>query len=206
MLVVGLTGGIGTGKTLVSGRLEELGAVIINADAVGHEAYRPGTEGWQTVVEAFGEGVLTPSGEVDRGKLGAIVFNDAEALKRLNAIMHPRMYKMIQERLGQLGEKGSEVVIVEAALLLEANWTPLVDQVWVTICAEDKVVQRLRDRSNLDEAAVRTRIAAQMGQSERAKYADAIIDNSGTLPELRDTVDKLWKDRIQPHKEQEQQR
>ena len=206
MLVVGITGGIGTGKSLVSEQLKELGAEVIQADAVGHEAYLPGTDGLRAVVEAFGEDVLTPSGEVDRKKLGAIVFNDAVAMKRLNAIMHPRMYRMVEERLEQFSRQGSEVAVVEAAILLEAGWTPLVDELWVTTCAEEQVVQRLRERSNLDEAAVRSRIAAQMDQSEREKHADAIIDNSGSLSELRLTVEKLWKDRIQTKKEHEQKR
>ena len=124
MYVIGVTGGIGTGKTEVSKILECLGADVINADLVGHEAYEPDTEGWREVVEAFGEGILTAGGEVDRKKLGAIVFNNPGDLERLNAIMHPRIYRMIEERIETLGRGGRDIVVVEAALLLEANWTP----------------------------------------------------------------------------------
>ena len=144
MFVIGLTGGIGTGKTQALRFLEERGAAVVNADILGHEAYEPNTKAWQEVVNSFGEEVLAPTGEVDRKKLGKIVFNDAEALGRLNAIMRPRIHEMVAERIGKLGEEGRGVVVVEAALLLEANWTPLVDEVWVTAAPEEQVLQRLR--------------------------------------------------------------
>ena len=206
MLVIGLTGGIGTGKSVVSETLEGLGAVVINADLLGHEAYRPHTETWQRVVETFGDDVLTPAREVDRQKLGAIVFSDAEALKRLNAITHPRIYEMIEERIARLNGQGAEVVVIEAALLVEANWTPLVDEVWVTTSTEDQVIQRLRRRNNLDKGPVRTRIRSQMPQTERVKSADVIIDNSGSLAELKENVQQLWNSRVIAHEENRRQR
>ena len=201
MYVIGVTGGIGTGKTEVSNILECLGADVINADLVGHEAYEPDTEGWREVVEAFGEEILTAGGEVDRKKLGAIVFNDPGALKRLNAIMHPRIYRMIEERIETLGRSGRDVVVVEAALLVEANWIPLVSELWVTTSSEDRVVARLRQRNNLDDASIVTRVRSQMPQEERMSYAAAVIDNSGSLAELNDQVLQLWHARVPTSKE-----
>ena len=196
MFVIGLTGGIGTGKTEVSNILRDHGAVIINADLVGHDAYKPDTPGWRAVVEAFGEAILAPTGEVDRKKLGPIVFNDPESMKRLNAIMHPRIFEMIAERIAKLSGEGSDVVVVEAALLIEANWTSLADEVWVSTSPQDEVVQRLQNRNMMDEQAIRARIDAQMPQQERINYADVVIDNRGSFAELRRQVDNLWDSRV----------
>ena len=196
MFVIGLTGGIGTGKTQVSRVLRELGAKVINADLLGHEAYRPNTQGWKEIVDTFGEGILAPSGEVDRKALGAIVFGDAAALQRLNAIVHPRIYAMVQERIDGLAAKGHEVAVVEAALLVEAGWTDIADEVWVTTSCESAVVDRLRARDGLVESAVSVRVRSQMDQSDRVRYADALIENEGTLSQLRDSVKKLWETRI----------
>jgi dephospho-CoA kinase len=203
MLVIGLAGGIGTGKSQVANILKDLGAAIVNADLLGHEVYRPDTDGWREVVDAFGEGVLTPGGEVDRGKLGAIVFSDPKALGRLNAITHPRIYKMVERRIDGLRAEGRMRVVVEAALLVEANWGSLVNEVWMTSATEDRVVRRLKARSGLDEKAVVARIQAQMPQAERTEYADIVIDNNGTLEDLKERVQNLWDERAQARKESE---
>ncbi len=196
MVVVGLTGGMGTGKSEVSRMLQDLDAVLINADQVGHETYAPGTGAWRDVVDAFGEEVLHPSGEIDRRKLGSIVFNDPQALAQLNAIMHPRMAGVIDERIGELKKRGVGVIVLEAALLIEANWTPLTDEVWVVTAPEDIAVQRIRARSGLAEDAIRARIRTQLPQEERVRRADAVIGNAGSLEELRQAVTDLWKQRI----------
>ena len=151
------------------------------------------------MVEAFGQDVIAPSGEVDRKKLGAIVFGDPAALRRLNAIMHPRMYSMVEERIDSLKQLGRDVVVVEAALLLEAGWTALVDEVWLVSASEDRVVRRLARRNNLDQEAVRARIRSQMSQSQRTKQADILIDNSGSLADLRRRVQQLWNSRVPAH-------
>ena len=197
MFVIGLTGGIGTGKTQVSKILEELGAKIINADLLGHETYRPDTDGWREIAAQFGEGVLTPGGEVDRKALGAVVFSDAEALRRLNAIVHPRIYALVRQRLAGLADEGQSVAVVEAALLVEAGWTDAADEVWVTVSGQRDVVKRLRARDGLDEAAVARRVRSQMGQDERLRHADAVIENDGTLTQLRESVQELWDCRVQ---------
>lgn len=196
MLVIGLTGGIGTGKTQVSEMLEKLGAAIVNADLLGHQIYVPQSEGWREVVEVFGEEVLAPNGEIDRTKLGPIVFGDLEALKKLNAITHPKIYALADESLKKLSEEGSEVAVLEAALLIEAKWTPLVNEVWVTTAPEQDVVKRIQERNGFTEEAIQSRIASQMTQEERITHADVIIENEGDLTELKTKIHKLWNDRV----------
>ena len=196
MFVIGLTGGIGTGKTFVSRRLEELGAVIVNADLLGHEVYKPQTEGWHAVVDAFGEQVVGDDGEIDRRALGGIVFSDDDALQQLNAIMHPRIYALAEQRLNALAEQGEATAVLEAALLIEAKWTPLVDEVWVTVSLESDVINRLRERNKMDEQAARARINSQMPQVERVKHADVVIENDGSLEDLSNEIQNLWNSRI----------
>ena len=199
MLVIGLTGGIGTGKTQVSEMLEKLGAAIVDADLLGHQIYVPHSEGWREVVEAFGEGILAPDGEIDRTTLGPIVFGDPEALKKLNAITHPKIYALADECLKKLAEQGSEVAVLEAALLIEAKWTPLVNEVWVTTAPEHDVVKQIQERNGLSEEAVRSRIASQMAQEERITHADVVIENAGDLTELKTKIQKLWNGRVAAH-------
>ncbi|MBI4199372.1 MAG: dephospho-CoA kinase [Chloroflexi bacterium] len=196
MLVIGLTGGMGTGKSEVARILKELGAELIDVDRLGHEAYRPQSEGWKAVVAEFGEGILQPDGEVDRKKLGAIVFSDPQALLRLNALLHPRMYGMIEERLQALDRTGAPVAVVDAAVLIEGGWTPLVDEIWVTVADEENVVKRVAQRSNLSAKEIRQRIRAQIGQEERLRYATVVIENNKDLDTLRKRVKELWDSRM----------
>ena len=205
MFVIGLTGGIGTGKSEVGAILSKLGAEVINADLVGHEIYRPDTDGWQQIVETFGTDVLTDAGEVDRKKLGAIVFSDAGALEKLNAIAHPRIYDAIEKRIARLKEDGGSVAVVEAALLIEAGWTPLADEVWVVASDEGTVIERLRSR-NMDESSVRARIESQMPQSDRTLNGDVVIDNDGNLAELTENIEELWNSRVVAREESKAQR
>ncbi len=197
MLVIGLTGGIGSGKSEVTRKLQELGAEVIDADKVGHQAYTPHTETWEAVVAAFGQGILQPNEEVDRRKLGAIVFSDPKEPARLNSIMHPRMAKMIQGQLEAMRARGVKVAVLEAAILIEANWTPLVDEVWVVAAPEDTVVQRVQQRSNMPGEEIRRRIRAQLSHEERAKRATVVLENDGGLEELRNQVQQLWDNRVQ---------
>ena len=201
MFVLGLTGGIGTGKSQVGDILSGLGASVINADTLGHKVYEPDTDGWTEVVNAFGKDILTPTREVDRKKLGGVVFSDPRALERLNAIMHPRIYGLIEDEIGRLEKSGQEVAVVEAALLIEAGWTPLVDEIWVTTSAEEIVVDRLQKRNGLTEEAARARISSQMPQEERKRHAVEVIDNSASLSELKNRVQQLWERRVKVNKE-----
>ena len=196
MLVIGLTGSIGTGKSEVARLLRELGAAVIDADSVGHEAYRPDTESWRELVKAFGEGILQPNGEIDRRKLGGIVFSSREQLARLNGIMHPRMARMVAENLDRLRCKGASVAVVEAALLFEAGWDSLVDEVWVTDSPVEAVIERLQVRNGLSAPEVLERINSQMDRSARLEQAQAVIDNSAGVAELKRTVANLWDTRV----------
>ena len=192
MLVIGLTGGICSGKSTVCGFLTDLGAAFLSADKIGHEAYEPFSIAWQSVVDGFGEGILKEGYEIDRQKLGEIVFNDPEAMARLNQIMHPAIRRMTEERIEKLKREGVSVAVFEAPLLIEANWLDLVDQVWVVTASEETVVRRCSERSGLDEAQARARIASQLSNEERIKYADQVINNDLSIDEVRARVKGLW--------------
>ena len=195
MFVIGLTGGIGAGKTQVSKFLQDRGAVVINADLVGHEAYLPHTETWREVVAAFGEDILAEDEQIDRRKLGAIVFSDPAHLQRLNSIVHPRIYSMIQDRIESLADDGVQAVVVEAALLIEAKWTPLADEVWVVTAPPEQVLSRLTGRGMSREQAL-ARIESQMPQDERATHADVVIENASGIYELESSIAETWNSRV----------
>lgn len=194
MKVIGLMGGIGSGKSAVTRILAEMGAVVLDADKIGHEAYQPDTEAWKDIIAAFGEGALAPDGSIDRQKLGEVVFGDSEALARLNSIMHPRMYEMAEARIEEYRRQGVKVLVLEAPLLLEAGWTPLVDEIWVTVASEPTVIKRVKRRTGLSEEQIRSRIRAQMSNEERMKRADVVINNNDSIDELRARVVKLWEE------------
>ena len=196
MLVIGLTGGIGTGKSEVARLLQSLGAAVISADEVGHEAYAPNSESWREVVDTFGKEILQPSGEIDRQKLGAIVFSDPQQLEKLNAIMHPRMARMVADRIQVLRDQGASTVVVEAALLFEAGWDSLVDEVWTTDSSVESVVERLQARNGMDEKEARRRIDSQMDPAERIERSDLVVDNSSDVSALEQTVMALWENRV----------
>lgn len=196
MIVIGLTGGIGTGKSEVARILAMLGAVVIDADQLGHQAYTPHTEIWDEVVKVFGEGILQSSGEIDRKQLGAIVFADPEQLARLNGIMHPRMARMVSQQIEKLREEGATAVVVEAAVLFEAGWDSLVDEVWTTESPLDNVVDRLMARNGLDRAEVVKRIKSQMSSEERSSRSQVVVDNSKDVDTLVNTVRSLWDTRV----------
>ncbi len=196
MLVIGLTGGIGTGKSEVARLLQSLGAAVISADEVGHEAYAPDSESWREVVDTFGKEILQPSGEIDRKKLGAVVFSDPQQLEKLNAIMHPRMAGMVADRIQVLRDQGAATVVVEAALLFEAGWDSLVDEVWTTDSSVELVVERLHARNGMDEKEARRRIDSQMDRAERIERSDLVVDNSGDVSALEQMVSALWENRV----------
>ncbi len=201
-MVIGLTGGIGTGKSEAARHMVALGAKLIDADVVGHEAYRPQAEAWTRVVEAFGEGILGPDNEIDRRSLGAIVFSDPEQLARLNVIMHPLMAGMVQDRIDTHRDGGTGVVVVEAALLFEAGWNSLVQEVWVTDSPVDVVVERLALRNGMNEEEARRRVSSQMSREERLERADFVIDNSADVEAMCRAIDELWATRVKERIEQ----
>ncbi|MDP3880513.1 MAG: dephospho-CoA kinase [Dehalococcoidales bacterium] len=190
--VIGLTGGIGSGKSTVARFLAEMGAIILDADKLGHEVFKPDTPAWHEVVATFGTEVLSPGGEIDRQKLGGIVFNDPEALSRLNRIMHPRINDMAKARIEEYRRQGADVVVLEAAILIEADWTSVVDEVWVTVAPEDRVLERVKEQRGLDETQIRARIRSQLTTEERIKHADVVIQNAGDLDEIKSRVREQW--------------
>jgi dephospho-CoA kinase len=197
MKVIGLTGGISSGKSTVAQFLAELGAVIIDADKVGHEAFKPGTELWREVVTAFGENILSASGEIDRKKLGEMVFASPERLSKLNEIMHPRMNEMVRARIEDYRRRGVAMVVLEAPLLIEAggDWAKLVDEIWVTIASEETVLKRLMERSGLSKEESLARIRSQMPPAEKARRADVVINTESSLEEMKARVKQLWQER-----------
>ncbi|MDI6815439.1 MAG: dephospho-CoA kinase [Dehalococcoidales bacterium] len=192
MKVIGLTGGIGSGKSTVSRFLAELGAVILDADRIGHEAFKPDTEIWREVVATFGRQILTPNGDIDRKKLSEIVFGNPKAQAHLNQIMHPRMYEIVKAQLGEFRQQGVDVVVLEAPLLIEAGWTSLVDKVWVTVASEATVLSRLQEQKGLSKRQALARIRSQMPSAERVKYGDVVINSDCRLDELKARVEELW--------------
>ena len=196
MLTIGLTGGIGSGKSAVADLLRQLGASVIDADRLGHEAYTPNSEAWQQVVAAFGQDILTAENEIDRRKLGLIVFADPAELARLNGIMHPLMARMVEQRKAELAAAGESVAVVEAAVLFEAGWDSLVDEVWTAYAPIGMVVKRLHARNGLSEEEARKRINSQMSVEERNRRSDVVVDNSADLVALEREVRGLWQARV----------
>jgi dephospho-CoA kinase len=190
--VIGLTGGMGSGKSTVSQLFAEFGAVIVDADKVGHEAYQPNTKTWRDLVAAFGRQIVAQDGSIDRKKLGAIVFGSPEQLEHLNHIVHPRMFEMMKERIEQYRQQGVKVVVLDAAILFEANWTPLVDEIWVVIASESLVITRAKARTGLPEEQIRSRLNSQMPVEEKVKKANVVIQNDGTFEDLQVQVRNLW--------------
>jgi dephospho-CoA kinase len=190
--VIGLTGGIASGKSVVSDMLADRGALVMDADKLGHEAYAPGSECYTAVVEAFGRDVVAADGQIDRKALGSKVFGDPEQRKRLESIVWPWMRGEMERRLARLREDGVKVVVLEAAVLIEADWTPIVDQVWLVVVPPEVARERIMSRNGLTAEQADARIAAQLTNNERAPHAQVIIDNSGTLEELERRVATEW--------------
>ena len=191
MLVVGLTGGIGSGKSTVAELLAEKGAVIVDADAVTRELQQPGTPVFEAMVERFGSGIVGADGSLDRAAVADIVFNDAEALADLNAIVHPAVGAEIARRL-QARAPTDEVVVLDVPLLVEAKrGYPAAGLIVVDVDPE-VAVKRLVERRDIPEPDIRARMSRQATRDERLAKADRVIDNSGSLADLRRQVDDTW--------------
>jgi dephospho-CoA kinase len=190
VLSVGLTGGIGSGKSEVSRRLAALGAIIVDADAIAREVVEPGTPGLAAVVAEFGDDVLRADGSLDREKLGSIVFADEAALRRLNAIVHP----LVGRRTRELVEDApaGAIVVHDVPLLAENDLAAMYDIVVVVDAPVEEQIRRLTTLRGMTEEAARARIAAQATRERRRAIADRVIDNSGTIESLAAQVDDLW--------------
>jgi dephospho-CoA kinase len=173
MLTIGVMGGIGSGKSTVTAMLAELGAPVIDADKVGHAIYAPDGPAYPDMIAAFGEGILADNRTIDRKKLGPIVFADPAALKRLNAIVHPKMFARMRE-------------------MIEANWQPLFNEIWLVVASRERVIERVERDRGLNPEQTEARIKAQLSDDERRKHATLVINNDGSLEALRAQVTEIW--------------
>ncbi len=191
--VIGLTGNIGSGKSTVLGMLQQLGAKVVDADDLVHQAMAKGTPVWQTMVDTFGRAILDEHGGIDRHKVGSIVFEDHEALRRLEGIIHPaiddRFFHFVREAKEQ-------VLVVEAVKLIESGLHHKLDSLWLVTCPREESLRRLVEGRGADPEDVRERLRAQMPEEEQAHWADVVIDNGGTLEQTWEQVQAEW-DKIQ---------
>ncbi len=192
MLVIGLTGGIGTGKSELSHILRDLGAVVIESDKVAHQSYEPGTTAHGLIVKLFGEDVLDGSGFIDRKSLGKIVFADTARRLELEKIVWPATRKLTLALLEKETVRGTRVVVVEVPKLYESGWDKVADVVWTVEAPQSVVIQRVERRSGMSELDTKARIAAQFTRQERVDRADIVIENDATLEDLRNQISKLW--------------
>ena len=192
MIVVGLTGGIASGKTIAAEQLAELGATVIDADRLGHRVYESGTPGFEKVVNEFGHDIVGEDGGINRQVLGGKVFGAPDQMKRLTDIVWPEIRRMAQEEFATERRKGTEIVVLEAAVLIEADWIDLVDEVWVLTAKVDVARDRLMARNRLSEEQAQSRIDSQISNRDRIEYADVKIDNSGSLGQFQKRITLQW--------------
>jgi dephospho-CoA kinase len=186
--LVGLTGGIASGKSAVAKILARLGAAIVDADVLSREVVAPGHDGWNEIVATFGSEVLQPDQNLDRQKLRTLIFNNPDARKQLEAIIHPRVRALAEQRIREHGEAGCAVVVYEVPLLFEGNLQQWLRPVILVSCNVDIQRQRLQQRDGLDAAAAQKHIDAQMSLKDKRKLADYVIENDGSLADLESQV------------------
>ena len=193
MITIGLTGGIGSGKSTVAQILGELGAPTLDADKVAHTTYAPGGPAYDAVIAAFGADIVAPDRTIDRKKLGAIVFGKPEQLNKLTSIVWPATRDSIRRNVAELRARGARLpIVVEAAILIEANWQPLFDEIWLVRAPREQVVARIEIQRGLKPEETEARIRAQLSDEERAKHATLTIENNGTREELRELLKEVW--------------
>ena len=197
MRIIGLTGGIASGKSTVARILERLGGVVIDADQLAREVVAPGEPAYKAVIAQFGEGILNPDRTINRRALGKIVFADPLARGSLERITHPAIAALAERKLAALREAGTPVVIYMAPLLIEAGVTSRVDEVWVVYVDQATQVMRLLQRDGIDRTQALQRLSAQMPMEEKRKYGRIVIDNRGTPEETERQVREIWKREIE---------
>ena len=192
MKVIGLTGGVGSGKSTVAEMLREMGAEVVDADQAAHEVYAPGTPGFDAVVREFGPEFVREDGTIDRNRLGALVFNDEPALRRLNAIVHPLVREWMAARTADAAERGATIVIQDVPLLFENGLEGLFSSVLLVYAPAEVQLERLVQGRGLPPGRARSMIAAQLPIEEKRKRAHHVVDNSGTIEETRRQVEEVW--------------
>ena len=194
-MIIGLTGGIASGKSTAANLLGELGAHVIDADKLGHNAYVKGSDAFNSVVSVFGQDTVGDDGEIDRKVLGSKVFGSPESLKKLTDIVWPAIKKMAQQEIESVrAQQPKQVIVLEAAVLFEAGWEDIVDEVWSTLVDREVAIERATNRDGSDREQVEARIDAQLTNEERAKKADRLIKNSSSEEDLAERVKALWKE------------
>ena len=196
MRIIGLTGGIASGKSTVARLLEKLGAKVVDADQLSRDAVEPGTAAHAAIIEAFGAGIRNPDGTIDRGRLGALVFADRDARRRLESITHPAIARLAEDQLNRLREEDVRVAIYMAPLLIEAGVTGRVDEIWVVYVDREIQVERLMARDNVSREDALRRIDSQMPMEEKRRYGKVVIDNRGTFEETAHQVYEAWEREI----------
>lgn len=192
MIKIGLTGVIGSGKAEVANILASLGATVIFADEISRRIYEPGDAGHQAVVDTFGEDVLDEDERIDRATLAAIIFGDESQRRKLEGAVWPVMAAVVEKEMADAEAKDAPAAVVEAAVLFEAGWDKLVDEVWAVTTDAENSVRRVGRRDGLSEEQVRARMAAQLSADEKTERADRVIANDGTLEDLREIVEQVW--------------
>ena len=198
-LIVGLTGGIVSGKSTVALMFKDLGAKIVDADKLGHSVILPHKPAWEKIVKIFGKDILQNDLTIDREKLGKIVFANQSLLKKLNDITHPEITKIIKKEIDSLKNKTynqKKILIIDAALIYEAKIDRLMDKIIVVYIDEDEQIKRLIKRNNLSKDEALQRIKSQMPMKEKVKMADYVIDNSNSLDKTKKQVEKIWKNLV----------
>jgi dephospho-CoA kinase len=192
MRLIGLTGGIASGKSLVSRQLQRLGATVIDADRVARDVVQPGRPGWEMIVKEFGRSFIDSDGGLDRKALGQLVFNNPRELERLNRITHPLILAEIEKLLQKYRSGPEEVVVLDAPLLFETGLDRCVDEVWVVMVDHQTQVKRLMGRDRLTEQEAEHRTLLQIPLEEKASRADRVIDNRGLPEETEQQVKEAW--------------
>lgn len=201
MLVIGVTGGIGTGKSTVARMFERLGAAVIDADIISHQLMEPKKLAWRQIVKRFGEGILNEDESINRKRLAGVVFKDADQRRALEAILHPKVMREIKYRLGGLRRsKRVKAVVLDVPLLLEAGGQKAVDALVVVTAPPEVQSQRLKEKYGWSKEEVHERIEAQWDLSAKAALADHVVDNSASVDATRRQVKQLWKQLISPNR------
>lgn len=205
MLVIGLTGGVASGKTTVSNILKSLGVILINADLIGHKTYEKGTDCYHKLIEQFGNTIVAENGEINRQQLGALVFSDKSKMDELTGIVWPAIRKMLIKELDDIriavkADSSPPVVALEAAIMIEAGWTDLISTLWVIHMDRDVAKGLLMTRNKLSPEEASKRIDSQMSNEERCKHASHVLYNNGDLDQLEAETRRLFQDLISPDK------
>jgi phosphopantetheine adenylyltransferase/dephospho-CoA kinase len=190
--VIGLTGGIASGKSTVTAFFRNHDVPVIDADLLGHRTYEPGTDTFAAVVRTFGNDLVAEDGTIDRRILGGKVFGKPEELKRLTDIVWPGIRRLASEELSEFETAGNNLAVLEAAVLFEAGWEDLCDEIWVVVVEPDLAVERLASRNGLDPEAARARINSQLSNAERVSRAGVVIENNGSLEALNSRIEEAW--------------